>query len=180
MSTTEAKSKNKVSAKSDAAKDLNELFIDSLKDIYWAEKALTDALPKMMENAKDKSLKTALEDHLSETEEHISRLEQVFEMIGEKAKAKKCEAMSGIIKEGTEILEETQPGEVRDAGIIAACQKVEHYEIATYGTLVSWSEQLELADATKILKKTLKEEKAADKKLAKLATDGINKSAKKR
>ncbi len=177
MSTKEKEAK-KVDSKSGAAKNLNELFIDSLKDIYWAEKALTKALPKMMKNASTKKLKDALEDHLSETEEQITRLEEVFDMIGEEAEAKKCEAMNGIIKEGEDILKETEPGNVRDAGIIAACQKVEHYEIATYGTLISWSEDLELDEVASTLKKTLKEEKGADEKLAKLAKSKINDSAK--
>ena len=177
MSTKEKKAE-KVDSKNGAAKNLNELFIDSLKDIYWAEKALTKALPKMMKNASTRKLKEALEDHLSETEEQITRLEDVFSMIGEEAEAKKCEAMNGIIKEGEDILKETESGKVRDAGIIAACQKVEHYEIATYGTLISWSEDLELDEVASTLKKTLKEEKGADKKLAELAKSAINDSAK--
>jgi ferritin-like metal-binding protein YciE len=177
MSTAE-KTKEKTSAKSGAAKNLKELFLDSLKDIYWAEKALTKALPDMIKNASSEKLTEALDDHLSETENQIERLEEVFEMIGEKAEAKKCEAMSGIIEEGKEIVKETEPGKVRDAGIIAACQKVEHYEIATYGTLVSWSKSLKLDEVESVLNETLEEEKSADKKLAKIATAGINEKAK--
>ncbi len=180
MSTTkEAPAKGaKLKAKSDAAKDLKELFVDSLKDIYWAENALTKALPKMMENASTKALKDAIKSHLGETEEQITRLEEAFEMMGEKAKGKKCDAMAGILDEGEDIMKETEIGKVRDAGIIAASQKAEHYEIATYGTLIAWAKELGKDDVAKVLAKTLKEEKAADKKLSELATQGINKKAK--
>lgn len=175
---TQEKTAKEVKPKSDAAKDLNELFIDSLKDIYWAEKALTKALPKMAKNATSQKLVNALENHLSETEEHVSRLEEAFEMIGEKARAKKCKAMEGIIEEGDEIIKETEPGDVRDAGIIAAGQKVEHYEIATYGAIITWAKQLNLGDVAELLHETLNEEKAADKKLTEIATSGVNKAAK--
>lgn len=180
MSTTKEASANgaKLKAKSDAAKDLKELFLDSLKDIYWAENAITKALPKMIENASTKTLKDALKSHLEETKEQISRLEEAFEMMDEKAKGKKCDAMAGILAEGEDIMKETEIGKVRDAGIIAAGQKVEHYEIATYGTLIAWAEELGKNDVAKVLAKTLKEEKAADKKLSELATEGINKKAK--
>ena len=175
MGTTKEKA---VKAKSDAAKDLNELFLDSLKDIYWAENALVKALPKMRDNATSSKLSKGIDDHLSQTKEHVERLKEVFEMVGEKAEGKQCEAMAGILKEGEEIIKETEKGDVRDAGIIAACQKVEHYEIATYGTLIAWAEELEVNDAVKVLLKTLKEEKAADKKLSEIATSGgINKAA---
>lgn len=179
MDTTKKAFANGVKAKSDAAKDLNELFLDSLKDIYWAENALTKAIPKMAENASNKKLKDALKDHLEETKEQISRLKEAFEMIDEKAEGKECAAMAGIIDEGEDIMKETEAGKVRDADIIAAGQKVEHYEIATYGTLIAWAEELGIDDVAKILSKTLKEEKAADKKLSELATEGINKKAKK-
>jgi ferritin-like metal-binding protein YciE len=162
---------------SDASKNLNALFIDSLKDIYWAEQALLKALPKMSSNAHSKSLQRALNDHLVETDKQVSRLDEIFNLIGEKAEGKKCEAMSGIIKEGEEILKESEPGKVRDAGIIAACQKVEHYEIATYGTLAAWAEELGLSKVEEKLRSTLKEEKAADKKLSEVATSGINDKA---
>ena len=115
-------------AKSSAAADLRELFEDELKDIYWAEKALTKALPKMAKNATSEELTEAIQNHLGETQGHVQRLEQVFEILGKKAQAKKCEAMAGLIKEGEEIVESTEPGPVRDAGIISAAQKVEHYE----------------------------------------------------
>ena len=174
MGTTKEKP---VKAKADAAKDLNELFLDSLKDIYWAENALVKALPTMRDNATSSKLAKGIDDHLAQTKEHVERLKEVFKMLDETAEGKKCEAMAGILKEGEEILKETEKGDVRDAGIIAACQKVEHYEIATYGTLVAWAEQLEVSDAAKVLLKTLKEEKAADAKLSKIATSGVNKSA---
>ena len=163
-----------VKAKKSAAEDLREFFVDALKDIYWAEKALTKALPKMSKNATSKKLIEALNSHLTETEGQIERLQQVFEMIGEKAVAKKCEAMAGLIKEGEEILEETEPGAVRDAGIIAASQKIEHYEIATYGTLCAYAKTLGEIKAGKLLHESLEEEKAADKTLTEAAYNDIN------
>lgn len=163
-----------VKAKSTAADGLLELFTDSLKDIYWAEKALTKALPKMAKNASSPALVTALQDHLSVTETHVTRLEQVFKAIGEKATAKKCDAMDGLIREGEAIMEETEVGVVRDAGIIAASQKIEHYEIATYGTLCSFAETLGESEAKEILGMTLEEEKAADLALTEIATTSIN------
>ena len=174
-STATAKSGGKeVKAKKSAAEDLREFFVDALKDIYWAEKALTKALPKMSKNATSKKLIEALNSHLIETEGQIERLQQVFEMIGEKAVAKKCEAMAGLIKEGEEILEETEPGAVRDAGIIAASQKIEHYEIATYGTLCAYAKTLGEIKAGKLLHESLEEEKAADKTLTEAAYNDIN------
>ena len=174
-SNSTAKSGGKeVKAKKSAAEDLREFFVDALKDIYWAEKALTKALPKMSKNATSKKLIEALNSHLTETEGQIERLQQVFEMIGEKAVAKKCEAMAGLIKEGEEILEETEPGAVRDAGIIAASQKIEHYEIATYGTLCAYAKTLGEIIAGKLLHESLEEEKAADKTLTEAAYNDIN------
>lgn len=166
--------KGKIEASSDAAAGLKELFIDSLKDIYWAEKALTKALPKMTKNATSEELKTALTAHLEETNNQISRLEKVFEIIGEKAVAKKCDAMEGLIKESEGIMEETEIGVVRDAGIIAAGQKVEHYEIATYGTLYAFATTLGESKAAKLLQETLEEEKKADLLLTKIALKAIN------
>ncbi|MCD0464902.1 ferritin-like domain-containing protein [Flavobacterium sp. ENC] len=160
--------------KSNAASGLTELFEDGLKDIYWAEKALTKAIPLMAKNATSPELIDALTTHLTETEEQITRLEQVFESIGKKASAKKCDAMEGLIEEGKGILEETEPGVVRDAGIIAAAQKIEHYEIATYGTLRQFAETLGLTDAAALLELTLDEEKGADKKLTEVAVAAIN------
>lgn len=163
-----------VKAKSSAADGLRSLFEDSLKDIYWAEKALTKALPKMAKNATSPELKTAIENHLAETEEQIVRLEKVFQSIGKKAVAKKCDAMEGLIKEGEGILEETEKGVVRDAGIIAAAQKVEHYEIATYGTLYAFATTLGETEAAELLATTLEEEKNADVNLTEIALAAIN------
>ncbi|RZJ75501.1 MAG: ferritin-like domain-containing protein [Flavobacterium sp.] len=163
-----------VSPASDAASELRELFVDCLKDIYWAENALTKALPKMAQNATSPNLASALKDHLAVTQHQIVRLEQVFELLGEKAEGKKCEAMAGLIKEGEGILEETMPGAVRDAGIIAASQKVEHYEIATYGTLCAFAKTLGENEAGKLLMQTLAEEKEADMLLSDAAYNSIN------
>lgn len=163
-----------VKAKSSAAEGLRELFIDSLKDIYWAEKALIKALPKMAKNATSENLIKAIKDHLAVTEEQKERLEKVFSLIGEKAVAKKCDAMEGLIKEGESIMEETEKGPVRDAGIIAASQKIEHYEIATYGTLAAFGVTLGEDDAVLLLEKTLAEEKEADTLLTEAAYNTIN------
>jgi len=163
-----------VKAKSTAADGLKELYVDCLKDIYWAEKALTKALPKMAKNATNENLVAALNDHLTVTEEQISRLEKVFELIGKKAVAKKCEAMDGLIKEGQDIMESTEPGPVRDAGIIAASQKIEHYEIATYGTICAFAKTLGQDEAAALLHETLAEEKEADITLTEAAYNTIN------
>jgi ferritin-like metal-binding protein YciE len=158
---------------------LNELFIDELKDIYWAEKHLTSALPKMEKAATSDKLKTAIQNHLAETENHVIRLEQAFRAIGEKAVAKKCEAMAGLIKEGDEIISDTKKGSItRDAGIISAAQKVEHYEIASYGTLKNLATVLGYDEAAELLDATLQEEKNADNLLTQIAESGINQSAK--
>ena len=159
---------------SDAAKELRELFIDSLKDIYWAEKALVSALPKMIANATAPNLSSAIKEHHAVTKNQVTRLEKVFELLGLKAEVKKCEAMAGLLKEGDSILEETIPGAVRDAGIIAASQKVEHYEIATYGTLVAFAKTLGENDVAKLLSQTLAEEKESDCILNDVALNSIN------
>lgn len=163
-----------VKAKSSAAEGLRDLFVDSLKDIYWAEKALTKALPKMAKNATSENLITAINEHLVVTEEQVSRLEEVFKLIGEKASAKKCDAMEGLIKEGESIMEETEEGPVRDAGIISASQKIEHYEIATYGTLTAFALTLGEDEAAALLQQTLEEEKEADTILTEAAYNTIN------
>ena len=177
----EAKTKEapqtKIPAKSDAAKQLEDLFEDGLKDIYWAEKALTKALPKMEKNATSPKLKKALAEHLTQTVEHVTRLEDCFNSIGKKAVAKKCDAMEGLMKEGESIMEETVPGPVRDAGIIAASQKVEHYEIATYGTLAAFAKVLDQKAALKNLLKTLEEEKKCDELLTGIADTELNTAA---
>lgn len=173
--TKQARSRGKaVPAKSNAAEGLRELFVDSLKDIYWAEKALTKALPKMAKNASSENLITAINDHLAVTQEQVARLEQVFEILGVKASAKKCEAMEGLIKEGESIMEETELGPVRDAGIIAGSQKIEHYEIASYGTLAAFALTLNEEEAAKLLQQTLEEEKQADTILTEAAYNTIN------
>jgi ferritin-like metal-binding protein YciE len=128
----------------------------------------------MSKNAASEELVAALDDHLTVTEEHVQRLEQVFEMMGQAPKAKKCEAMEGLIKEGESILEDTKPGPVRDAGIIAACQKIEHYEIATYGTLATHARILGEDDMVALLEQTLEEEKEADTTLTQIAENSIN------
>lgn len=163
-----------VKPKKSAAEGLRDLFIDSLKDIYWAEKALTKALPKMAKNATTPNLVSAINDHLAVTQDQITRLEEVFASVGEKAVAKKCDAMDGLIKEGEGILEETEVGAVRDAGIIAASQKIEHYEIATYGTLVAFAKTLGEQEAADLLAATLAEEKEADVTLTEAAYNTIN------
>jgi ferritin-like metal-binding protein YciE len=165
---------NMVSPSADAASNLKDFFIDSLKDIYWAENALVGALPKMAANATSSSLSSAILEHLTITEIQVKRLEKVFEMLGEKAEGKKCEAMAGLLKEGDSILEETEPGAVRDAGIIAASQKIEHYEIATYGTLCAFAKTLGENDAAKLLTQTLAEEKEADCLLNDVALNLVN------
>ncbi|MFN3378229.1 MAG: ferritin-like domain-containing protein [Runella zeae] len=165
------------SSKSEIATGLRELFEDSLKDIYYAEKALTKALPKMADKAVSGVLVEAIKEHLSVTEGHVKRLEEVFEVVGIKAEAKKCEAIEGLIKEGQETMSKTKEGVVRDAGIIASSQKVEHYEIATYGTLVSFAKTLGEKEAVRLLKQTLEEEKVADKKLSAIAESAINEEA---
>ncbi|MCC8426576.1 ferritin-like domain-containing protein [Mucilaginibacter sp. UR6-11] len=157
---------------------LNELFLDELKDIYWAEKHLAKALPKMAKAATSDELRTAIEQHKAETNNHINRLEEVFSSIDEKAVAVKCEAMAGLLKEGDEIVEETEKGSItRDAGIISAAQKIEHYEIASYGTLRTLAGVLGYNDAVELLEATLQEEKNCDSLLTQIAESGVNQSA---
>jgi ferritin-like metal-binding protein YciE len=154
---------------------LEKFFIDSLKDIYWAEKHLTKALPKMQKAATTEELKEAIGEHITQTEEHVNRLEQVFELFGKKAQAKKCDAMEGLIKEGDSIVEETEDGSMtRDAAIIMAAQKVEHYEIATYGGLVQLAKTMGNNEAADILQSTLDEEKQTDEGLTEIAENSIN------
>ena len=172
--TATSSAKSKVKAKASAAEDLRELLLDGLKDIYWAEKALTKALPKMVKNATTPQLVKAIEEHLTVTEEQVKKVEKVFEILGEKAKAEKCDAMEGLIKEGEDIMKSTQEGPVRDAGIIAAAQKVEHYEIASYGSLVTLANTLGLEDVAAMLQETLDEEKEADELLTSIAETAIN------
>lgn len=172
---TTQKSKGKaVKPKPSPAEGLRVLFVDELKDIYWAEKALTKAIPKMIKNATSEDLIDALTDHLEVTKEQVTRLEKVFASLAEKPVAKKCEAMTGLIKEAEEIMKETEEGVVRDAAIILAGQKVEHYEIATYGTLRAFANVLNEDEAAGLLEETLTEEKDADEILSKIALSSIN------
>jgi ferritin-like metal-binding protein YciE len=167
-------SKNRKDSNGMESSQLMQLFEDSLKDIYWAEKALTKALPKMIKNATAEELVEALENHLQETEGQVLRLEQVFELIEKKAAAKKCDAMEGLIKEGESIIEECEEGPMRDAGIISAGQKIEHYEIASYGTLKTFASTLGLTEAAELLELTLEEEKTADETLTEVAVSVVN------
>lgn len=157
---------------------LKNLFKDELKDIYWAEKHLAKALPKMAKGATSEELRTSIEQHLAETENQIARLEQVFEILGVKAAGKKCEAMEGLVEEGKTMLEETETGSMtRDAAIISSAQKIEHYEIASYGTLRTLANTLGLTDAANLLEQTLNEEKSTDVKLTQIAESFVNESA---
>jgi ferritin-like metal-binding protein YciE len=149
--------------------ELHKLFLDELGDVYSAEQQLTKALPKLAKAANSDELREALESHLEETQEHISRLEEVAESLDESLPRKTCKAMKGLIEEGDDIVKELKNSSALDAGIIAACQKVEHYEIATYGTLCAWAEQMGHDEALKLLRQTEEEEAAADEKLTEVA-----------
>ncbi len=154
---------------------LHEFLYEELKDIYWAEKHLTKALPKMAKAATTEELRDAINEHLEVTETHVERLEQAFDLLGKKAQAKKCEAMEGLTKEAESIMEDTEDGTAtRDVGIILAAQKVEHYEIATYGGLVQLSKTLGLDDLASLLEETLQEEKDADSTLTDIAENSVN------
>jgi ferritin-like metal-binding protein YciE len=186
MATTTSKPKSK--AKKPASKSasaskapaqtepaLKELFVDEIKDIYWAEKKLVKTLPKLQKAATSEELANAIAEHLEVTKNHVSRLEEVFELLGEKAQAKKCDAMDGLAKEGESIIEDTDDGTAtRDVGIIMAAQKVEHYEIATYGSLTQLAKTLGLEDVAELLGQTLSEEKEADQTLTGIAENDIN------
>jgi ferritin-like metal-binding protein YciE len=169
------KKSNGESATKQQNPQLEKFFEDALKDIYWAEKHLTKALPKMQKSATTEELKNAIEEHTTQTEEHVSRLEQVFELLGKKAQAKKCDAMEGLVKEGESIVEETEDGSMtRDVGIIVSAQKVEHYEIATYGSLAHLATTMGEDEVAEILNQTLEEEKETDKLLTQIAENNIN------
>jgi len=158
-------------------KTLDDLFEDTLKDIYYAENKILKALPKMAKAAQSDELKAAFEKHLKETEGHVSRLEKVFKLIDTAPKGKKCEAIEGIIEEGAEIMKEFKGAPALDAGLVSAAQAVEHYEIARYGTLKRWAEQLDLNEAIRLLDATLAEEKNTDETLTELADSMINEQA---
>jgi ferritin-like metal-binding protein YciE len=154
---------------------LEKFFEDSLKDIYWAEKHLTKALPKMKKAATTQELKDAIDNHTAQTEEHVTKLEQVFEMLNKKAAAKKCDGMEGLVKEGESVIEETEEGSMtRDAGLIVAAQKVEHYEIAAYGSLVQLAVTMGEDEIAEKLNEILQEEKETDELLSEIAESNIN------
>ncbi len=170
-----ANKKSKSAGKGAGDSKLKEFFTDEIKDIYWAEKHLTKAIPKMEKAATSKELQEAFATHLKQTEVHISRLEQVFELLGEKPHAKKCDAMAGIIEEGEGIISDTEDGTAtRDVGLIMAAQKVEHYEIATYGGLAQLATTLGIDEVAEILETTLAEEKDTDELLTEIAEHNIN------
>ena len=156
---------------------LNALFLDELKDVLNAERQILTALPKMAKAAQSQELATAFTDHLKETEGQVARLEQIFGLLNETARGKKCKGMEGLLEEGKEIMEEEGEGSVIDAALISAAQRVEHYEIAAYGCLRSYAQLLGLDQAVTLLEQTLSEEEAADEKLSNLADGGINASA---
>ena len=156
---------------------LHDAFLDELRDMYHAEKQLTSALPKLAKKAKSPDLSEAFRSHLAETENHVTRLEQVFAELGETAKAKTCDGMKGIIAEANEMIGESYDDETMDAVLIASAQRAEHYEIAAYGTLVTWARTMEHDSAADLLQQNLDEEKAADEKLTDIAESGINEQA---
>jgi ferritin-like metal-binding protein YciE len=160
-----------------AEKTLNDLFEDALKDVYFAEKKILAALPKMAKAAQSGELTTAFEKHRRETEGHVERLEQVFELLDQKPKGKKCPAILGIIEEGAEIMKEYKGTAALDAGLVGAAQAVEHYEICRYGTLRAWAQQLGMPKAVALIQKTLEEEEKTDAALTTLAEAGVNQHA---
>jgi ferritin-like metal-binding protein YciE len=157
-----------------ADKDLNELFLDTLKDIYYAEKQILKSLPKMAKAANSDKLRAAFEKHHDETEGQVDRLEKIFELLGKPARGKKCDAIEGILDEGKEIMDEYADTSALDAGLLAAAQAVEHYEISRYGTLKAWAAKLNMAQAVKLLDATLAEEKKTDDTLSKIAETAVN------
>ncbi|HWT30826.1 MAG TPA: ferritin-like domain-containing protein [Propylenella sp.] len=158
-------------------KELNDLFLDTLRDIFHAEKQLLRALPKMARAANSDELRQAFETHKDETQGQVERLEQVFEIVGKRATGKPCEAMQGLVAEGQEIMEEFKDSDALDAGLIASAQTIEHYEISRYGTLRTWAEQLGMKDAVNLLEQTLEEEKKTDKLLTEIAESSANEQA---
>jgi ferritin-like metal-binding protein YciE len=160
-----------------AVKSVNDLLLDELRDIYHAEKQLVKALPKMAKKAKSDQLRQAFEHHLEETKGQVERLDQVFQQLDARSSGKRCEAMEGLIEEAKEMMDEVTTPEVLDAAMISAAQKVEHYEIASYGSVCALAEALGHKDAARLLEETLNEEKAADQKLNQIALSGVNKAA---
>jgi ferritin-like metal-binding protein YciE len=155
-------------------KTMDDLFLHTLQDIYYAENKIVKSLPDMIANASDVQLKSGLQSHLGETKGHVQRLEQVFQMLGKKATSVDCPAIDGIIDEAADVSGDVEDKDVLDAAIIAAGQAVEHYEITRYGSLIAWAKRLGRNDVVKVLEKTLKEEKAADKKLTTIAESKVN------
>jgi ferritin-like metal-binding protein YciE len=160
-----------------ALSTLHDLFVHTLGDIYYAENQILKALPKMAQQANSEELKEAFQQHLEETRGQVERLEQVFKMINMPAKGERCDAIEGIIKEADGLVAEIDDADVRDAGMLAAAQAVEHYEISRYGTLIAWAQQLDLDDAADLLEETLEEEKNADRLLTEIAEGEINEEA---
>ncbi len=158
-------------------KNMEDLFVHTLRDIYYAEKQIVKALPDMIEKASDPQLKQGFQTHLRETENHVKRLEQVFNMAGKKAQGVDCPAIDGIIEEANEVAGEVEKKPVLDAALIAAAQAVEHYEMTRYGTLIAWAKQLGKNDVAALLNQTLDEEKATDKKLSSMAEAQVNRKA---
>ncbi|MBZ9986852.1 ferritin-like domain-containing protein [Mesorhizobium sp. BH1-1-5] len=156
---------------------LESLFIDGLKDIYYAEKKILKTLPKLAKAAQSEQLSAAFEKHLAETEGQVDRLEQIFEQLGKAARGKTCPAIDGILEEGSEILEQYKDSPALDAGLVGAAQAVEHYEIARYGTLIAWAEQLGMKDALPLLRETLEQESATDETLSQLGEGEANERA---
>jgi len=160
-----------------AIKSMDDLFLEEIKDLYDAEKQLVKALPKMAKAADSDELRQGFQEHLDQTKGHVDRLEKVFDIMGKKASGKKCEAMQGLIEEGNDVIEEIDASPLRDAALIAAAQKVEHYEIAAYGSCRTFAEILGRSDAAELLEQTLEEEKTTDEKLTELAEGMINEEA---
>jgi len=157
--------------------NLSDLFVHTLKDIYFAENQIIKALPKMAKASDSKELARAFDNHLEETKEQVARLDEVFKLLGKRAEGEKCPAIEGILKEGEDLMKHIKDPDTRDAAMLAAAQAVEHYEITRYGTLIAWGELLDLPDAVKLLSMTLKEEYGADDKLSKLAESKLNREA---
>jgi ferritin-like metal-binding protein YciE len=160
-----------------AMKSLDDLFVHFLRDMYFAEKQILKSLPKMARKAEADQLREAFEHHHGETEEHVQNLEKVFELLELKPRGVTCDAIEGIISEARDIMSETEDADARDAGMIAAAQAVEHYEITRYGTMIAWAKQLGMKEAADLLSKNLEQEYAADKKLSKLAESALNREA---
>ncbi len=160
-----------------SARTLQELFLATLQDIYHGEKQILKALPKMAKNATTPELKQAFQNHQQQTEGQVERLQRVFELLDKSPRGRTCEAIEGLVEEGKEVMSETESGEVMDAGLIAAAQAVEHYEIARYGTLCAWAEELGMKEAARLLEQTLNEEKQTDQLLNQIAMERVNRQA---